>query len=151
MYDIGDADGLPFLTMEYVDGEDLSTLRRHIGRRPEDKALDIARQLCAGLTAAHERGVLHRERVDPEDLYALGLVLYEVFTGRRAFGAQTVAELVRQHQDGTITPPSTLVRDPQPQRLGGGYSLRERRRTSMRRGVPTKPNFSRSWFKRKRW
>ncbi len=61
MYDIGDADGLPFLTMEYVDGEDLSTLLRRIGRLPEDKALDIARQLCAGLAAAHERGVLHRD------------------------------------------------------------------------------------------
>jgi serine/threonine-protein kinase len=61
MYDIGEADGLPFLTMEYVDGEDLSTLLRRIGRLPEDKALDIARQLCAGLAAAHERGVLHRD------------------------------------------------------------------------------------------
>ena len=141
MYDVGEADGLPFLTMEYVDGEDLSTLLRRIGRLPEDKALDIARQLCAGLAAAHERGVLHRDlkpanvmidgngqvritdfglaaivgQVDqvrvgtpaymaPEqlsgkgvsiqsDLYALGLVLYEVFTGRRAYTAQNVGEL----------------------------------------------------------
>ena len=38
-----------------------STLLRRIGRLPEDKALDIARQLCAGLAAAHERGVLHRD------------------------------------------------------------------------------------------
>ena len=159
MYDIGDADGLPFLTMEYVDGEDLSTLLRRIGRLPEDKALDIARQLCAGLAAAHERGVLHRDlkpanvmidgngqvritdfglaaiagQVDqvrvgtpaymaPEqlsgkgasiqsDLYALGLVLYEVFTGRRAYTAQNVGELVEQHQNAVITPPSALVRD----------------------------------------
>jgi serine/threonine-protein kinase len=159
MYDIGEADGLPFLTMEYVDGEDLSTLLRRIGRLPEDKALDIARQLCAGLAAAHERGVLHRDlkpanvmidghgqvrvtdfglaaiagQVDqvrvgtpaymaPEqlsgkdvsvqsDLYSLGLVLYEVFTGRRAFTAQNVGELVEQHQNAAITPPSALVRD----------------------------------------
>ena len=162
MYDIGEAEGLPFLTMEYVDGEDLSALLRRIGRLPEDKALDIARQLCAGLAAAHERGVLHRDlkpanvmidgngqvritdfglaaiagQIDevrvgtpaymaPEqlsgkgvsvqsDLYALGLILYEVFTGRRAYTAQNVAELVRQHQDAAITAPSAIVSDLDP-------------------------------------
>ena len=60
-YDIGEADGRPFLTMEYVDGEDLASLLRRIGRFPQDKALEVARQLCAGLAAAHERGVLHRD------------------------------------------------------------------------------------------
>jgi hypothetical protein len=162
MYDVGEADGLPFLTMEYVDGEDLSSLIRRIGRLPEDKALDLARQLCAGLAAAHERGVLHRDlkpanvmidgqgqvrvtdfglaaiagEVDqvrvgtpaymaPEqlagkevsvqsDLYALGLVLYELFTGRRAYTAQNIAELVRQHEESQITPPTSLVRDLDP-------------------------------------
>ena len=47
--------------MEYVDGEDLASLLRRIGRLPQDKAVEIARQLCAGLAAAHERGVLHRD------------------------------------------------------------------------------------------
>ena len=47
--------------MEYVDGEDLASLLRRIGRIPQDKAIEIARQLCAGLAAAHERGVLHRD------------------------------------------------------------------------------------------
>lgn len=142
MYDVGEVDGLPFLTMEYVDGEDLSSLLRRIGRLPEDKALDLGRQLCAGLAAAHERGILHRDlkpanvMIDGEgarphhrlrtgrgspaagqsrastpaymapellaggeasvhsDIYALGLVLYELFTGRRAFVAQNIAELV---------------------------------------------------------
>src|SRR5436305_2346057 len=60
-YDIGDADGRPFLTMEYVDGEDLASLLRRIGRFPQDKAVEVARQICAGLAAAHERGVLHRD------------------------------------------------------------------------------------------
>src|SRR5437868_8927314 len=60
-YDIGDADGRPFLTMEYVDGEDLASLLRRIGRFPQDKAVEIARQICAGVAAAHERGVLHRD------------------------------------------------------------------------------------------
>ena len=47
--------------MEYVDGEDLASLLRRIGRLPQDKAIEIARQLCAGVAAAHERGVLHRD------------------------------------------------------------------------------------------
>jgi serine/threonine-protein kinase len=61
VYDIGDVDGRDFLTMEYIDGEDLASLLRRIGRLPAPKALDIARQLCAGLAAAHDKGVLHRD------------------------------------------------------------------------------------------
>src|SRR3954462_15166477 len=59
-YDIGDADGRPFITMEYVAAQDLASLLRRIGRFPEDKAIDVSRQFCAGLAAPHERGVLHR-------------------------------------------------------------------------------------------
>src|SRR6516225_8394971 len=61
VYDLAEVDNQPFLTMEYVDGEDLASLLRRIGRVPEDKALQFARQLCAGVSAAHERGVLHRD------------------------------------------------------------------------------------------
>src|SRR5437764_4544351 len=61
LYDLGEADHRRFLTMEYVDGEDLASLLRRIGRLPPDKAIEIARQLCAGLSAAHESGVVHRD------------------------------------------------------------------------------------------
>src|ERR1017187_4287325 len=61
VYDVGEIDGHVFLSMEYVDGEDLGSLLRRIGRLPPDKALEIARKLCAGLAAAHEKGVLHRD------------------------------------------------------------------------------------------
>ena len=61
VYDIDEVDGATFLSMEYVDGEDLASLLRRIGRFPEDRALEIARQICAGLAAAHERGVIHRD------------------------------------------------------------------------------------------
>jgi len=157
VYDIGEIDGQLFITMEYVDGEDLSQLLRRIGRLPEDKGIDVARQICAGLAAAHERGVLHRDlkpaniMVDgagrarimdfslaavgevsdvragtpaymaPEqlagqevtiksDIYALGLVLYEIFTGRRVFDAKNLNELLEQHRAGTLTAPTTVVK-----------------------------------------
>jgi hypothetical protein len=164
VFDIGEAEGLPFLTMEYVDGEDLATLLRRIGRLPSDKAMEVARQICAGLAAAHEHGVIHRDlkpanvMIDgrgkvritdfglagvagsfkaeesqagtpaymaPEqlagkdasvesDIYALGLVLYEVFTGKRAFEAATLADLRRAHEHSSPTKPSLLVKDIDP-------------------------------------
>ena len=61
VYDIGEIEGMPFISMEYVDGEDLASLLTRIGRLPADKALETARKLCAGLAAAHDRGVIHRD------------------------------------------------------------------------------------------
>src|SRR5207342_2818854 len=61
VYDVGDVDGRQFLSMEYVDGEDLASLILRIGHLPKAKAVQIARQICAGLAAAHEQGVLHRD------------------------------------------------------------------------------------------
>lgn len=162
LYDLGETDGRRFLTMEYVDGEDLSVSLRRFGRMPPDKAVQIARQLCAGISAAHERGVLHRDLkpanvmldgngdvritdfgiataaadvgaeiagtpqyMAPEqlagrpasiksDIYALGLILFEVFTGKRAYDAKTIAGLKEIHETGTVTTPSTIVPDLDP-------------------------------------
>ena len=61
VHDIGDLDGLVYISMEYVNGEDLGSLLRRIGRLPGDKALEIGRRLCAGLAAALDKGVLHRD------------------------------------------------------------------------------------------
>src|SRR5258708_23216580 len=61
VYDIGEIEGRHYLSMEFIKGEELSSLLRRIGRLPADKATEIARQLCAGLAAAHNRGVLHRD------------------------------------------------------------------------------------------
>jgi len=61
VYDIGEVEGRNFLSMEYIKGEELSSLLRRIGRLPQDKAIQLARQICAGLAAAHDVGVLHRD------------------------------------------------------------------------------------------
>ncbi len=161
VHDIGEVDGQPYLSMEYIDGEDLGSLLRRIGRLPADKATEFARKLCAGVAAAHGQGVLHRDlkpanimidsrgelRVTdfglaaiaeqlkgdeirngtpaymaPEqltgaevsvqsDLYAMGLILYEMFTGKMPFEANTIAEMTRLRQENLVTSPTTLTKD----------------------------------------
>ncbi len=159
VYDLGEAGDQIFLSMEYIDGEDLASLLRRIGRLPEDKAIEISRRLCAGLAAAHDKGVLHRDLkpanvmldskgevrltdfglasldsgvegaearngtpayMAPEqlagkeatvrsDIYSLGLVLYELFTGRRPFEANSFAELLHARQASSPPTPSSVV------------------------------------------
>lgn len=165
VYDIGEVDGRHFLSMEFIKGEELSSLLRRIGRLPQDKALQLARQICAGLAAAHDVGFLHRDLkpanimidgegnarildfglgglteefgeeeiragtpayMSPEqiegkeqtvqsDVYSLGLVLYELFTGKRAFDAPSLNELIKlRRSDATPTTPTSLVKDLDP-------------------------------------
>ena len=164
VYDMGEFEGDYFLSMEYVDGEDLGSLLRRIGRLPADKALEIARKLCAGLAAAHAQGVLHRDLkpanvmldarghvlltdfglagladqiagaevrngtpayMAPEqlagkevtvrsDIYSLGLVLYEILTGKRPHEADTLAGLEQARRDHPTPSPSTLIKDIDP-------------------------------------
>jgi tetratricopeptide (TPR) repeat protein/predicted Ser/Thr protein kinase len=61
VYDLGEAAGVKFLTMQYVEGHDLASLLRREGRLALPKAIDIFRQMCQGLAAAHEQGVIHRD------------------------------------------------------------------------------------------
>ena len=49
VYDIDEVEGHTFISMEYVDGEDFASLLGRIGRFPEDRALAISHQVCAGL------------------------------------------------------------------------------------------------------
>ena len=59
VHDVGEWEGHVFLSMEFIEGEDLSALLRRIGRLPKDKAYQLARHLCEGIEAAHKEGVLH--------------------------------------------------------------------------------------------
>ncbi|HEY9405245.1 MAG TPA: serine/threonine-protein kinase, partial [Pyrinomonadaceae bacterium] len=165
VYDVGEYEGQHFISMEFVRGEELASLLKRINRLPHDKAVEVARQLCGGLAAIHDRGVLHRdlkpanimldERGDvritdfgiaalteslhgareavgtpaymsPEqlsgreltvasDIYSLGLVLYEVFTGKRVFEASNLNDMLRLRRSDTApTSPSKLIHDLDP-------------------------------------
>ncbi len=161
VHDIGEVGEQHFLSMEYIDGEDLASLLKRIGRFSREKALEVAHQLCLGVEAAHRKGVIHRDLkpanvmfdgrgrvvitdfglagiadeiprsdiragtpsyMSPEqiegkevttrsDIYALGLILYEVFTGEAAFDALPIRGLSRSHKDSTPRTPSSVVDD----------------------------------------
>src|SRR5207302_4726405 len=104
VYDIGEVEGQHFISMEYIDGEDLSTLLRRIGRLPGDKAIEIARKLCAGLAAAHAKGVLHRD-LKPANIMldSRGQVLIMDF-GLAGISTQIQANEIRQGTPAYMAP-----------------------------------------------
>src|SRR5947209_1017234 len=61
IFDMGEADGIKFITMEYVQGESLYQILRQKGKIPVREAVDIMRQMLSGLQSAHREGVIHRD------------------------------------------------------------------------------------------
>ena len=61
MFDLGNAEGTYFITMEYVPGQDLKGLIRQTGKLAIETTLSIAKQVCEGLAEAHKLGVVHRD------------------------------------------------------------------------------------------
>ncbi|HEX5759388.1 MAG TPA: serine/threonine-protein kinase, partial [Thermoanaerobaculia bacterium] len=66
-FDFGEIDGVPYISMEYIRGVTLRYLLDETARLPYSAGLRLAKQLCAGLAAAHGVGVLHRD-IKPENL-----------------------------------------------------------------------------------
>ncbi len=66
-YDYGELDGVPYISMEYVRGLTLKYLLQQSEKIPYSAGLRIAKQLAAGLQAAHDQGVLHRD-IKPENV-----------------------------------------------------------------------------------
>ena len=160
VFDVGEAEGRPFIVMEYIEGRTLDARLRDEGPLPADEVVRIGRQVAEGLEAAHANGLVHRdlkpsnliEREDgtvkiadfgiarsvdatalteegsivgtaaylaPEqaeggtvshetDLFALGVVLYELLTGRQPWKVDSLAALAARRQAPTPeAPPGT--------------------------------------------
>ena len=152
IYDLSEADGMKFITMEYVEGEDLRGLMQKKGKLAPEEAVEIMQQTCRALEAAHSAGIIHRDLkpqnimrdkagrilvmdfglartlegdgmtqtgalvgtmdyMSPEqalgkdldqrsDLFAMGLIFYELLTGKMPYKADSVvASLLKRTQE----------------------------------------------------
>ena len=160
MFDLGEEEGVHFITMEYVQGEDLKSMIRMMGQLSPGQIVSIGEQVCDGLAEAHSLGVVHRdlkpqnimidkggnakimdfgiarsvrekgitgasvmigtpEYMSPEqteakevdqrsDIYSLGIILYEMATGRVPFEGETALSIAMKHKGERPKDPKSL-------------------------------------------
>ncbi len=166
-YDLGEANGIRFITMEFLQGRSLDGLLKERGKLLPSEAVEIIRQVCSGLEAAHAEGVVHRdlkpsnimrdaqgrvavmdfglarsvvtngmtqtgalvgtiEYMSPEqargehpdarsDLFAVGLIFYELLTGQRPYQAESaITSLLKRTQQRAVPPSDVDATVPRP-------------------------------------
>ena len=113
-HDLGEMNGLYYITMEYVEGTSLKDLIRARGRLPASAVLPIAKQLCRALEVAHDEGVIHRD-IKPQNMVVQGDGVLKVMD----FG---IARLASRAPDAGHTQAGMVVGTPEymsPEQLVG--------------------------------
>jgi eukaryotic-like serine/threonine-protein kinase len=97
VYDVGEHDGLPYIVMEYVEGETLAELMARSGPLATARAVELIAQACAGLEHAHAAGLVHRD-IKPQNL----LVRRDGLVKIADFGIARTLEATQLTQTGTV-------------------------------------------------